>query len=147
MTNDERERIIADATKTYSGVLIRGVEKTAIVPRMLSILPNKVLVAITGVSKAQISKYKADPLKTSEEVEDAIFSFYKEVSEIPLDLDSTMSNQLENQSSPLYTAKEARIAYNDLRDCLKEIDYIVNSRMKTSVGRFRELRDDAPKKL
>lgn len=147
MTNDERERIIADAKKAYSGILVRGVDKAAIVPRMLSILPNKVLVAITGVSKAQISKYKADPLKTSEEVEDAIFAFYKEVSEIPLDLDFTVSNQLENQSSPLYTAKEARIAYNDLRDYLKEIDYIVNSKMKTSVGRFRELRDDAPKKL
>lgn len=147
MTTDEREQIITDAIKVYSGMLVRGGDKNAIAPRMINILPNKVLVAITSESKAQISKYKTDPSKMSEKAQNAIFAFYKEVSEIPFDLDFAVPNRSEHQLSPLYTTKEARVAYDDLRDCLKEIDYIVNSKMKTAVSRFRELRDDAPKKL
>lgn len=143
---ESNEEIIAEAVKQYSGFLVRGISKEEAVSRLIDILPNKLLVAITGESKVQISKYKADHSKINGEAEDAIFKFYQDVSETPFDLFNENNRQKDRQDFPLYTLEAARESYSKLRSALKSIDFIVNTTMKDSVKTFRGLRDNAPYK-
>ena len=143
---ETNKKVIAEAVEQYSGIFIRGISKEDIVPRLIDIFPNKLLVAITGESKAQISKYKTDHFKAKGAAEDAIFKFYQDISEMPFDSIGESSSERGYQNYPFYTLDEARESYNELRDCLKEIDYIVNTKMKSATKNFRKLRDAAPYK-
>lgn len=143
---ETNKKVIAEAIEQYSGIFVRGISKEDIVPRLIDIFPNKLLVAITGESKAQISKYKTDHFKAKGAAEDAIFKFYQDISEMPFDSIGESSSERGYQNYPFYTLDEARESYNELRDCLKEIDYIVNTKMKSATKNFRGLRDAAPYK-
>lgn len=143
MDNETKERIKQEAREWFNGFYVRGLSKDRVVNTLLHGWSNELLQAVTGRSANQVSRYRTGRSKLGEPERDAIYSFYQELSNAPLPLGA---EEPDYQNYPFYTLEEARDSYNQLHDCLKEIDYIVNTKMKSATKSFRALRDKAPYK-
>lgn len=143
MDNETKERVKQEAREWFDGFYVRGLSKDRVVNTLLHGWSNELLQAVTGRSANQVSRYRTGRSKLGEPERDAIYNFYQELSNAPL---SPETNESGYQNYPFYTLEEARESYNQLHDCLKEIDYIVNTKMKSATKNFRALRDKAPYK-
>ncbi len=145
MNEQEKKALIEEAIEDYRGLFVRRLPKDLAAARLLRILPNQLLMAITGRSANQVTRYKKGTAQLNLSDVDKVYDFYKETSEIPVPSDG--SDDPTGKMYLYYTTADGQAVVNQAKKFLDVLDIEAKAFRRELMRRVRQIRDEAPNQL
>lgn len=145
MNEQENQTLIEEAVEDYRGLFVRKLPKDLVADRLLRILPNQLLIAITGRSANQVTRFKKGAAQPNLGDVDKIYAFYKEVSGMPIPSDG--SENPTGQMYLYYTTADGQAVVNQAKKFLDVLDVEAKAFRRELMHRVRRIRDEAPSQL
>lgn len=147
MKQDEKQALINKATDDYQGLFVRGLPKDLAAERMLDILPNQLLIAITDRSANQVTRYKKGTAHLNLDDINSLYDFYKQTSELPISSTAVEAGGTGAEECPYYTVDDAQDAIDLAKAFLDKVDLETKTLKRDLMRIMRTIKNKAPKKL